>query len=105
MKTTRSTSDLSPVIATARQRAPRHLRGAGGRLRKTQNNYIAENLASIGHNSGNRNGAGPPPGNENAAKTPYELRTIIAYSFAMRRRVRALIALRKALLAAEKNSP
>ncbi len=81
---------------------PRHWRGAAGRARKTQNNYIAENLASIGHNWGNRDGAGPPLDNENAAKAPFEFRMMVAYSFVMRRRVRMLIAQRKALIAAKK---
>ncbi len=80
---------------------PRHLRGVEGRKRKMQNNYIAENLASIGHNSGNRNGAGALSGNENAARAPLELRLMLVYSVQMRRRVRALIAMRKTLLAAQ----
>jgi hypothetical protein len=99
-----SVSRLSP-IAAARRRMPRHLRGVAGRKRKTQNNYIAEKLASIGHNSGNRNGAGALTGNENAAKAPLEFRLLLAYSRLMRRRVRTLIALRQALLAARDSAP
>jgi hypothetical protein len=101
MKANRSALSLSPVVAAARSRMPRHLRGVEGRKRKTCNNYIAENLASIGHNSGNRSGAGCPLGNENAATASFEFRLMIAYSFWMRRKVRALIALRKAFLAAQ----
>jgi hypothetical protein len=105
MTANRSVPHFSPVVAAARRRMPRHLRGAEGRKRKTQNNYIAENLASIGHNLGNRNGAGSPIGNENAAKVPLRLRLMVAYSFQMRRRVRALIAMRKAALAAQGIGP
>jgi hypothetical protein len=104
MKSNHSVPDLPPKLAAARRRMPRHWRGPEGRARKTQNNYIAENLASIGHNSGNRNGAGSRSGNENAAKAPRDFRLMVAYSFWIRRRVRALIAVRKALLAAREHA-
>lgn len=83
-----------PVVAAARRRMPRHLRGG----KKTQNNYVAENRLSLWPNSGNRTGGGARGGNQNAAKTPAELRRLVAWSLAMRRRVRLLLAMREAAM-------
>lgn len=80
MKQTRSAAHLPPVIAAARRRrVTRRVRSAasdqreGGRgYKKYENNYVANSRLSIGHNSGNRKGAGAAPGNRNALSTGHD---------------------------------
>ena len=79
MKQDRSAPHLSPVIAAARRRRPtlRARRalgmGPGGEgCKKYENNYVANSRLSIGHNSGNRSGAGAAPGNRNAVRSGHD---------------------------------
>jgi hypothetical protein len=79
MKQTRFVPRLSPVIAAARLRRPalraRRASGPGPRgegCKKCENNYLANPRLSIGHNSGNRRGAGAAPGNRNALRSGHD---------------------------------
>ena len=57
-----ATSELPSVVADALRRKPR----GGRKIRKSQNNYIAECVLSNGKIWGNKAGAGARPGNRNA---------------------------------------
>ncbi len=86
-------SALSAVIAAARRRRARGGEGGGGGS-KPRNNYIAEKALSHGLNSGNRKGAGAPPGNFNASalRNIPELHHLRERSRAFYKRVKIIVA-------------
>jgi hypothetical protein len=92
----------TPVIAAAMRR---RRAGRGTRFEEVENNYVAQTRVTIGHNSGNRKGAGARPGNRNAethGATTAEMRAFRLYVWTLCRSARRLLALRKAAIAAMK---
>ncbi len=93
---------VSPVIAAAAARPVTRRRRRGPPVADLENNYVANSAAGIGHNSGNRKGAGARRGNTNAVTHgayDAEARLFRRYVHYMCRRARMLIAARKAALA------
>lgn len=68
MKRDLSLSAPTPVISAALRRSPGRVAIGGGGTKNFADNYVAKSPLTSGQNSGNRLGAGAPPGNRNALR-------------------------------------